>query len=478
MADRVLIIDDEAEQCALLAEILEGVGYSTETSTDPFRALERAGQVPFGAILLDLGMPEVTGIELCEQLLARCPDVPIVVVTGDTRMTKAIEAMRAGAFDYLTKPVDAQRLEMSVTRATQRFRLLRDLRRLREAGATNPGNVAIPPSSSPTMQRMMRLLERVAASEASVLIQGETGTGKEVAARAIHERSVRAGAPFVAFNCASVPPALLESELFGHTKGAFTDAKTERAGMFVAAQGGTLFLDEVGEMPIDMQAKLLRALQERVIRPVGSDREIPFDARVISATHRNLEQEVKARRFRQDLYYRLNVVGLRVPALRERAEDILPLAHYFLDRFCAQTGRPPVSLSYLVAERLLAHEWPGNVRELENCMERISALARFEQATLDDLPENIRLPGIASVSAAEADEPVIHVDEFRRRHIESVLAKVSGNKSRASALLGVDRRTLYRKLDRYNRRADAEARKHSAGQPGNADVAPPTHGKD
>jgi two-component system response regulator HydG len=282
------------------------------------------------------------------------------------------------------------------------------------------------------------------------LIRGETGTGKELVARAIHAASPRRDGPFVAINCAAVPANLLESELFGHTKGAFTDAKGARAGLFVEASGGTLFLDEIGEMPLDMQAKLLRALQERTVRPVGGDKETPFDARILAATHRDLEADVSERRFRQDLYYRINVVCIDVPPLHERGTDILKLAVYFIDRLADRANRPRVSLSPQVAERLMSYDWPGNVRELENCMERVMALARFDQMTLEDLPERIRTyaPERFVLSADQADE-VLKLDELERRYIFRVIKLVEGNKSRAAQLLGLDRRTLYRKLDRY-----------------------------
>jgi two-component system response regulator HydG len=309
------------------------------------------------------------------------------------------------------------------------------------------------------MQRVQDLITRVAHSDASILIQGETGTGKELIARAIHNASPRKNGPFVAINCAAVPASLLESELFGHARGAFTDAKNSRQGLFVQATGGTLFLDEIGEMPLDMQPKLLRALQERVVRPVGSETEVPFDARILAATHRDLESETDERRFRQDLYYRINVVRIDVPPLRDRGSDVLTLAPYFLQKFCARAKRSSVELTAQVAERLLAYDWPGNVRELENCLERAVALARFDQVTLDDLPEKVRAYRADRflLSADQADE-IVSLDELERRYIVRVLKLVDGNKSRAAQLLGLDRRTLYRKLDRYAADAAGAAR--------------------
>jgi len=455
MTDRILIVDDDADQCSLLEATLARLGYAADATTSAHDALRRASQVRYSAILTDLEMGEMSGLALCEQLLSAAPEVPIVVVTGNSSMETAISAIRAGAYDYITKPVDAKLLGLSVARATHRSRLLTELHRLRENAGGRPEEAGSLLGDSPSMRRVQELITRVAASDASVLIQGETGTGKELVARAIHKASTRANGPFVAINCASVPANLLESELFGHAKGAFTDAKNQRQGLFLEAQGGTLFLDEIGEMPLEMQSKLLRALQERTVRPVGSNTEVPFDARIFSATHRDLDADVRERRFRQDLFYRINVVCIDVPPLRERVGDTLKLASHFLGKFCKQAERSPVSLSPQVAERLLAYEWPGNVRELENCMERVSALARFEQAMPEDLPESVRASrtdGLV-VSAGQSEE-IVKIDELERRYILRVLKIVDGNKSRAAQLLGLDRRTLYRKLDQY-RQAEA-----------------------
>jgi DNA-binding NtrC family response regulator len=450
MTDRVLVVDDDADQCTLLESMLERLGYSAETTTSPNTALERIVEGQFSAILTDLEMAEMSGLALCERMVGLAPHIPVVVITGYASLETAISAMRAGAYDYLTKPVDAKLLGLSMARAVQHARLTKEVMRLREqAGERSEATKALIGDSAP-MRRVHDLIGRVAESQASVLIRGETGTGKELVARAIHQASPRKDGPFVAINCAAVPANLLESELFGHAKGAFTDAKTQRAGLFLEASGGTLFLDEIGEMPLDMQAKLLRALQERTVRPVGGDKEVAFDARILAATHRDLESDTAERRFRQDLYYRINVVAIDVPALRDRGTDILKLTVHFLDRLADRAGRPRVSLSSAVAERLMNYDWPGNVRELENCAERMMTLARFEQMTLDDLPERIRAytPERFVLSADQTDE-VLTLDELERRYIFRVIKLVDGNKSRAAQLLGLDRRTLYRKLDRY-----------------------------
>jgi two-component system response regulator HydG len=311
---------------------------------------------------------------------------------------------------------------------------------------------------SPAMRRVYDLIERVGSTDPSVLISGESGTGKELVARAIHDAGPRRKGPFVAINCAAVPPTLIESELFGHARGAFTDAKTSREGLFVQANGGTLFLDEIGEMPLEMQAKLLRALQERCVRPVGGGLEVPFDARILAATNRDLESEVDQKRFREDLFYRINVVAIHLPPLRERGGDVLGLAQSFLDRIAAKLGRKELAISRPVADKLLAYHWPGNVRELENCVERMASLARFEEVTIEDLPEKIRAyRSDRFMLAADHAEEVLTIEELERRYIQRVLKLVEGNKSRAAELLGVDRRTLYRKLERW----EQEARVHA-----------------
>jgi two-component system response regulator HydG len=306
--------------------------------------------------------------------------------------------------------------------------------------------------NSVAMARMNDLIARIGSSDASVLIEGETGTGKELVARALHGAGARRNGPFIALNCGAVPPNLLESELFGHVRGAFTGASSARVGLLVKASGGTLLLDEVGDMPLDMQTKLLRAVQERTVRPVGSSDEIPFDVRIIAATHRNLEAEVVAKRFREDLFYRLNVVRIRVPALREREGDVLVLATHFLDKFAAVAARGEMKLSRHVAAALLSYDWPGNVRELENCMERAVALARLSYVSMEDLPEQLlprRAVRDAGDDVLETAADILTLEEVDRRYILRAIALLDGNKSRAAELLGLDRRTLYRRLEKY-----------------------------
>ena len=458
MKGHVLIVDDEQETCDLLEMALVRHGFKVTTSTNALRALDLVATQDFDVVLTDLGMPEMSGLDLCERVLGTRPNMPVVVITGQGSLETAIGAIRVGAYDFITKPVDPKLLFLSVSRAIQHRHLQDEVKRLREAVADGGDADSQIVGHSGAMRRVYELIGRVGESDASVLIHGETGTGKELIARAIHTRSRRKDGPFVAINCAAVPHSLIESELFGHARGAFTDAKVDRKGLFVQANGGTLFLDEIGELPIDMQPKLLRALQERKVRPVGANAEIPFDSRIVAATNRNLEDEFYEKRFREDLYYRINVVKIDVPPLRERGGDVLHLAQFFLKQFAQRNEKSGLELSTTGAEKLMAYNWPGNVRELENCMEHAVALARFDQITVEDLPEKIRAYRAERfVVAANDPTEIVTMDELERRYILRVLSLVGGNKSRAAQVLGFDRRTLYRKLERYQTGGSAPA---------------------
>jgi two-component system response regulator HydG len=459
MDARILVVDDDQSMCDLLEASLSRLGYEVETRTSARDALELVAAIEFDVVLTDLDMADLGGLDLCERVMGTRPDVPVIVVTAHGSLEAAIGAMRVGAYDFLTKPVDGKLLAIGVARAVQHRKLKSELQRLRlQVSDGGDGLLEGFIGDSVAMRRVYDLVHRVGASDASVLVHGETGTGKELIARAIHDRSARKSGPFVAINCAAVPATLLESELFGHAKGAFTDARSARTGLFQQASGGTLFLDEIGEMPIEIQPKLLRALQEKRVRPVGSNAEVPFDARLVAATNRNLEDEVYEKRFREDLFYRINVVKIDLPPLRERGADVLALARFFLDRAAARAASKPLTLSTPAAEKLMSYAWPGNVRELENCMERVVALARFDHVTVEDLPEKIRAYRAERfvVSADDTDE-IVTIDELERRYIMRVLSLLGGNKSRAAQLLGLDRRTLYRKLDRYERGGNGEA---------------------
>ncbi len=450
---RVLVVDDDHESCVMLEEALRIRGFDITWSTQPSEALRLSEQEgPFDAVLTDLRMGEENGLDLGRRLTAAEPALPVIVITAFGSIATAVEAMRAGAFDFITKPFDVEMVTMALDRAVKHAALSREVRTLRNRSEQLSGDFEGMLGKSPVMQRVFDTIARVAASDSAVLVSGESGTGKELAAKALHQRSSRASAPFVAISCAAIPEALLESELFGHAKGAFTDARNERQGLFLKAGTGTLFLDEIGEMPLPMQAKLLRALQDRQVRPVGSDRELPFEARVVAATHRDLEAEVAAGRFRQDLFFRIHVIEIMLPPLRTRGTDLLTLAEAFVRRFAARGGRPGLRLGSDAAERLLAYEWPGNVRELENCIERAVALAaRTDEIVPEDLPERVRrrAPDSVLISAAGPDE-LVSLDEMERRYILRVLRAVGNNKKLASQILGLDRSTLYRKLERYS----------------------------
>jgi DNA-binding NtrC family response regulator len=449
MKERILIVDDEQDQCDMLKELLARLDYAPTATTSAEEALDLIGREPFDAVLTDLEMAPLGGVELCSRLTAVRSDVPVIFVTGMGSMASAVSALRAGAYDFLSKPIDTNVLGLALKRAISHRRLTAEVKLLREASPDRrTGESMI--GESPAIRRVKDLIERVGPAEVSVLVEGETGTGKELVARAVHRASARKDGAFVAINCAAVPATLLESELFGHARGAFTDAKTSRDGLFVQATGGTLFLDEIGEMPLEMQAKLLRALQERVVRPVGANNEVAFDTRIIAATHRDLESEIAKRTFREDLYYRINVVKIPVPPLRDRGNDILLLATHCLRKSSERNNRGEIGLSPQVAAMLVSYEWPGNVRELENCIERAVALARFDQVSGEDLPEKIRTyQPKRFVLSADTESEVLSLDELERRYILRALKVLGGNRSRAATLLGLDRRTLYRRLEKY-----------------------------
>jgi two-component system response regulator HydG len=460
MKERVLIIDDQGEQCELLGELVSALDYIPVTTTQPAEALDRITRESFDAVLTDLEMASMSGVDVCRGVSIIRSDVPVILVTGMGSMDSAVAALRAGAYDFLTKPVDANVLGLTLKRAIDHRKLRAEVKLLRASAPDQGGGGMV--GDSPALCKVREMVARVAPRDVSVLIEGETGTGKELVAKAIHRAGARQAGPFVAINCAAVPANLLESELFGHTRGAFTDAKASRDGLFVQASGGTLFLDEIGEMPLEMQAKLLRALQERTVRPVGSNNEVPFDTRIVAATHRDLEFEIENRRFREDLYYRINVVKISIPALRERGNDVLLLAANFLQKAAERNRQEPLALSPQVAALLLAYDWPGNVRELENCIERAVALARFSELSAEDLPDKVRSYSPRRfVVSADNESEILSLDELERRYILRALKILNGNRSRAATVLGLDRRTLYRRLERYE--ADGGAVPKAAG---------------
>jgi len=441
---RVLVVEDDAEMAAVLRERLARRGYGVAVETSSEDALERIAGEDFDAVLTDVRMRGIDGIVLCERIGASRPGLPVLVITAFGDLETAVLAIRAGAYDFLTKPVEIEELAFRLDRAHEHRRLAQEVVRLRELA---PAPASELDGESSEMVRLRELVARVAASDAPVLVLGETGAGKERVARAIHRLGARSAGPFVAVSCAAMPEHLIESELFGHERGAFTDAHSARAGMLAQANGGTLLLDEIGELPISLQPKLLRVLQERTVRPLGASREQPFDARVIVATHRDLDAAVEEGRFREDLFFRLDVLRVQVPPLRARSGDVLGLAQGFVRRCAARSGKAVTGLSRAAAEKLLRYTWPGNVRELENCIERAVALTSHDQILPEDLPERIRDYGRRDVLVAGDDlTELVPLQEVEQRYVARVMEAVGGNKTLAAKILGVDRKTLYRKL--------------------------------
>jgi DNA-binding NtrC family response regulator len=449
MKGRVLVVDDDQAMCETLKVVLSKQGFEVRWTTSAREAFEVLGSADTDVVLTDLNMRGMNGLELCERIVANRPDVPVVVITAFGSLQTAIAAIRAGAYDFLTKPPESDALLVALERAVQHRHLREEVRQLRRVveASSRFGNLL---GTSAAMKGVYDLLDRIVDSTASVLITGESGTGKEVAARALHERGPRRSCPFVAINCSAMPEALLESELFGHVRGAFTDARSARTGLCVQASGGTLLLDEIGDMPLTLQPKLLRVLQERTVRPVGGDEEIPFDVRVVATTNRDLRSLIEEGRFREDLYFRVNVIHVEMPPLRARGGDVLLLTQHFVDLQAARAGKRVTGISPAAAEKLQAYRWPGNVRELQNCIERAIALTRFEEITVDDLPETVRAYKSCHVLVA-SDDPseLVSLEEVERRYILRVMEAVGGNKTLGSQVLGITRKTLYRKLEQY-----------------------------
>ncbi|MCA9103388.1 MAG: sigma-54-dependent Fis family transcriptional regulator [Planctomycetales bacterium] len=449
MNPKILVVDDEKGMCELLATDLGMRGFEVSWHTSAKAGFDEILLTAPDVVLTDLRMPGFDGIEFCRRIVENRPDVPVVVMTAFGSMETAVAAIRAGAYDFVTKPIEMDVLALTLDRAVRHRQLSDQVKVLSEEVARTERFEELL-GATPAMQKLFDLIARVAELDSSVLITGESGTGKELVARSLHRRSPRGRAPFVAVNCAAFPDTLLESELFGHVKGAFTDARGDRKGLFVQAEGGTLFLDEIGEMPITMQPKLLRAIEERKIRPVGSEKETPFDVRIIAATNRDLETEVEEGRFREDLFFRINVIQIEVPPLRMRGNDTLLLAQHFVEHFAVKSGKPVRGISEAVAQKILGYAWPGNVRELRNVIERAVALTRFDELAVEDLPKKIRQDrGSHVVVGGDEAEQLVSLDEISRRYILHVLDSVAGNKTTAAKTLGIDRNTLYRRLKQY-----------------------------
>jgi len=445
---RILIVDDEPEMCGLVEADLSMRGFRCRTSTCAEQALELLRQDDFDAVLTDLVMPGLSGVDLCDRIQASNPEVPVVVMTAFGSMDAVIEVLRASAFDFITKPFELEFLALVVQRAIDHGRLAARVRLLSHPVDTSDGFPDLI-GRGRSMQEVKQQILQVAPTQASVLLTGESGTGKELVARAICRASKRKERPFVAVNCAALPAQLMESELFGHAQGAFTGARTARTGLFQEAHGGTLFLDEVGALPLELQPKLLRVLEDRNVRPVGSNRETAVDVRIIAATNRELPEAVAAKTFREDLYYRLQVVEIALPPLRERGADILDLARHYIAYYGERFDKQVTGLTEKAAARLLDHRWPGNVRELRNAMERAVVLTRHEKIAVRDLPESLRSRARSGLRSDREHGRLATLEEIERNYVLEVLSLVGDKKSEAARILGLDRKTLYRKLKRF-----------------------------
>src|SRR4051794_15919318 len=432
-------------------ESLAEEGYRVDVAAGGKAGVERVRAGGIDLVITDVKMPDMDGLDMLSEIRALGDGSPphVIVVTAFGSIETAKRAIKLGAHDYITKPFEIDDLLVAIEKALDERTLRREVARLRKEVARPYRFENIIGKSAP-MQDVFALIRRLSGSSANVLITGESGTGKELVARALHFNSPRAKKPFVPVNCAAIPDTLLESELFGYKRGAFTDARTDRQGQFVEADGGTIFLDEIGDLPPQLQAKLLRVLQERELRPLGAARTEKVDVRVLSATNRDLTQRMAEGSFREDLFYRLNVVEVMLPPLRDRAEDVLPLAEHFLTEAAGRTGKRITTFTQAALKILLAYPWPGNVRELENVVERAVALAEAEQIGPDDLPPQVRERRSADVLAGALARGLT-LSELEREYIFRVLQAEGGNKTRAAQRLGLDRKTLYRKLEEYQR---------------------------
>lgn len=451
---KILVIDDEAAILDTVRILLRREGFEVFTALGGVQGVERLQEVRPDLVLTDVRMPGSSGLDILGAARELDPSIPVILMTAQVSLQSAIRAVNEGAFYYLQKPFANDDLVAICRRAAESRQLRRENQVLRtEIRRRERGGTGGPPiGTSPLFTDVLRLAEAVAPSDSTVIISGESGTGKEVLARYIHELSGRVNGPFVSINCGALPENLLESELFGHVKGSFTGAVRDKDGLFVAAKGGSFFLDEVGEMSPATQVKLLRALQEREVIPVGATEAVPVDVRIIAATNRDLDEEIRRGTFRSDLFYRLNVITLHLPPLRERPEDVPVLAEHFLARFARQRGKEPPSLSPQAMEALQTHDWPGNVRELENALERAVVLSDGDEIPISALPVRItERASLPLISNRLPPNPSLEIIE--RAYIHWVLQSEGGNKSRTAEVLGIDPSTLYRKLIRYGMEA-------------------------
>jgi DNA-binding NtrC family response regulator len=455
---RILVVDDKENMLTLFARIL-GQEYELTTAADGGRALSLVATQEFDVVVTDIKMPAADGFEVLAAVKSRSPDTEVVMMTGHASVQDAVEAMKRGAYDYLQKPFDPDAAALVIARALERRRLKLQAESLRREleGVFSFHNII---GKSPRMREVFGLLEQAAGLDITVLLGGETGTGKELAARAVHYHSGRREKRFVPVNCGALPPNLVESELFGHARGSFTGATGDKAGLFAEADGGTIFLDEIGELPLPVQVKLNRVLQEKEIRRVGDNRASKVDVRVIAATHRDLKEETRAGRFREDLFYRLHVFPVLLPPLRDRKEDIPLLAAHFLEKHARAFRREVEGIDADALRALTGYPWPGNVRELENALERAAAVARGKRVTLKDLPPEVRGLQEGSLPAEELakmpfrDAVELARDRISRDYLVALLREFEGNVTQAAARAGMERESLHRLLKRYRIRSD------------------------
>lgn len=467
----IVIIDDEENMGVILSRILQLEGYHVTAFSDPVKAVQHIRTTPPDLVITDMRMPELTGMDVMRATKEASPDTNVIVMTAYATVEKAVECMREGAFDYITKPFKTDELLITVGKALTHTRLVRENESLTETLNRQSGVDVNMVGDSPAMRRIEELVARVAPTDSAVLIRGESGTGKELVAKALHQMGVRRKKRFVAINCASIPENLLESELFGHEKGSFTGADRTKMGLIELANAGTLFLDEIGELPLSLQAKLLRVLQEREIQRVGGVHTIPVDIRLVAATNRSLRRAIAAKEFREDLYYRLNVIEIKLPPLRERTGDVAILAEHFLEKICRRMNRKKLSISSDAIEALEKYAFPGNVRELENVIERCIVLCDGDTIELEDVPQDIRraaqygldlegvsggypIAGQVSSGAAETGQAGAPVefrearDAFEKEFLQRALASAKGNVSEASRVTGLSRRHFYEKMEK------------------------------
>ena len=446
----ILIVDDDSAHRTMLRTLLSGWQYDIIEADDGSTAIEKVKERPFDLVLMDVRMLKVSGLEALDEIKAFNPAIPVIIMTAYSSLETAVEAIKKGAYDYLTKPLDFDKLKITIQRAMEHIRLKQENRILKESLGTHFDRQNII-GQSPAMIQLLETVSQVAASEATVLINGESGTGKELIAGAIHFNSLRKDGPFVKINCAAITETLLESELFGHERGAFTGADKRKEGRFAQAHKGTLFLDEVSEMALAMQAKLLRVLQEREITRVGGDTAVKVDVRVIGATNRNLKHMIKEGSFREDLFYRLNVISLDIPPLRKRRDDIVLLTQHFIQNFAEKNRKQIKGFTPKAIDRLIRYDWPGNVRELMNAVERAVVLARTERIDDEDLAiiQTPFDPAVESTPVLEEINEITTLENMERTAVIKTLKATDGNKSEAARRLGITRKTLHKKLKKY-----------------------------